>query len=215
MLRVDLTENVTKTMDSLTVLQKQQLPFAIARALTRTAAEFSMDALPKVMERQLDRPTPFTKRAGRYIPATKENQTAKVYLAPLQYRYLRFQIRGGLRIQKGFEAKYESIAQTIEKRQMVPGSAARLNQYGNVSRAAILKMGQEASVKGGKVFVGIPQGRNTFGVWQRDGKRLRAVFIEPKSQPSYKERLMLLPELENFAGQRFDFHFATSLALLD
>lgn len=223
MIRIDLTENVEQAMQRLNVLQKQQLPFAIARSLTRTAAEFSMDALPKVMEQQIDRPTPFTKRAGRYLPATKENQTAVVYLADLQDRYLRFQVRGGSRIQKGFERKYESIAETIASRQLVPGSGAKKDKYGNVSRYAIQRLGEEAQVKGSRIYIGELKGGGPFGIWRRyktyEGKRkvgkVQAVFVEPANLPNYNERLRLQPELEKFASDRFDFHFAASTAMLD
>lgn len=215
MIRIDLTENVEQAMQRLNVLQKQQLPFAIARSLTRTAAEFSMDVLPKVMEQQIDRPTPFTKRAGRYLPATKENQTAVVYLADLQDRYLRFQVRGGSRIQKGMEAKYESIAEAIRTRQLVPGQGARLNQYGNVSRYAIQRLGEEAQVRGSKVFIGELKAGGPFGVWRKEGRKVKAVFVEPGSKPTYRQKLNLAPDLEKFARDRFDFHFAASAAMLD
>lgn len=215
-LQIDMTENVTRVMDELNVLQKQQLPFAIARSLTRTAAEFSQDALPGVLEKLLDRPTPFTKRSGRFIPATKSDPTAAVYLAPLQDRYLRFQVRGGSRIQKGMEAKYETIAEAIAKRQLVPGKGAKLNQYGNVSRATIMRLGQQATQKNGKVFIGELKGKGTFGVWQRLPRGgVEAVFIEPPSKPSYRAKLNLMPEVEKFASERFDFHFRTSIAMLD
>lgn len=215
MLEIDLTENVTRVLDELNVLQKQQLPFAIARSLTRTAAEFSQDALPGVLEKLLDRPTPFTKRAGRFIPAKKDDPTAAVYLAPLQDRYLRFQVRGGSRIQKGFEKKYESIAQLIAQRQLVPGSGARLNQYGNVSQFAIQRLGEEAKVKGSKVFIGDLKGGGPFGIWRKEGRKVKAIFVEPANRPSYSEKLRLQPEVEKFASERFDFHFRTSLAMLD
>lgn len=217
-IEIDLTENVARVAAQLDDFARTQLRFAVARALTRTAAEFSQDELPNVLEAQLDRPTPFTKRAGRFIPARKDNLTAAVYIAPLQSRYLRYQVYGGTRIQKGFETKYESIADAIRNRRLVPTRRVRLNQYGNVSRAAIVRLGEAAQAKG-DVFIGQPNGRGgkprTFGVYERDKKTkaLRALFVAPKNPPTYDDILKLRPSLEAYAGQTFDFHLNRSLEI--
>jgi hypothetical protein len=225
MATVDLNENLSQIIQSLNVLERQQIPFAAARALTRVVAEFSRDILPQVLEYQLPEgnPTPFTKRGGRYIPADKQNLMAVFYLAQLQDRYLRFQVRGGTRIQKGFEKKYESIAKTIERRKLVPGKGAKLNQYGNVSRATIERIGQELEKPNGRVYVGrLKNEKRTFGIWQRykargaDGKmvgRVRAIFVEPPQEPSYQQTLRLRDALENYAKNKFEFHLRVGLAL--
>lgn len=220
---VDLNENLAQLIQTLNVLERQQIPFAAARALTRVAAEFSRDVLPGVLEQQLPErnPTPFTKRAGRFLPADKRSLTATVYLAPMQDRYLRIQRRGGPRIQKAFEKKYESIAQTIERRQLVPGSGAKRNQYGNVSRAAIVRLAQEATQDNSPIYIGALKKTGTFGVWRRykttiDGKRVgrvQAVFVEPRSAPTYRDVLKLRDALEIFAAKKFEFHLRVGLAM--
>lgn len=113
--------------DNIAVLERQlsdamleQLPFAAARALNDTATDVA-DAWRESMERQLDRPTPFTLR-GPHLQrrARKTRLTAVAAVRPIQAEYLRIQVTGGTRRPDGSAI-------------LVPVGARR-NRYGNLTR---------------------------------------------------------------------------------
>ena len=105
--------------------QQKQLRFATAVALTRTAQAIKA-ALPAVMERDLDRPTAFTKRGIYVKPATKDTLTAVVGLMDKQASYLRWQIAGGTR--------------APSRQALRLPSAIKLDQYGNLPKGIIAQL---------------------------------------------------------------------------
>lgn len=177
-----------------------QMPFAIAVALTRTAAAAKVE-----IERQLpsliDRPTPYTMRGFRLYPATKRKLMAEVdfrpafgkgtaardYLAPLVF--------GGERKLKAFERSLQRTGLLPSGYSAVPGSAAKLDAFGNMSRgqivqivsyfkafgeqgysanmtdkrrAALARGNKRSGARGVSYFIGKPGGgRLPMGVWQR------------------------------------------------
>lgn len=113
------TAGVTR---SLRAIATDQMPFAIARAITMTAQQVAEDQR-NVMQRHLDRPTPFTQRGVAVLQtATKRTPAAVVGFRPIQEKYLRWQIEGGTR-----------SPETSGRALLVP-RAARLNRYGNLPR---------------------------------------------------------------------------------
>lgn len=163
---------------------------AAAVALTRTAWKVR-DGLMKGMQEDFDRPTPFTMRAFRVDMAKASNLEATVYAAPLQARYLFFQIEGGERNTKGFERKMHLFGGQVA----IPGPAAKLNQYGNVSLSFIRKVANDKNTSGDakRFFIGTPKGwldDGTFdGLWARvdDNHRLVRVF-EFAMEARYEKR---------------------------
>ena len=177
-----------------------QMPYATALALTRTAK-----AAKEEVERQLpsliDRPTPYTMRGFRLYPATKRRLVAEVdfretmgsgtqardYLAPLVF--------GGPRKLKAFEKSLQRTGLLPTGYGALPGSAARIDAYGNMVRGQIVQIlsyfkafgeqGYSANItdkrkaalaqgrrktgqRGITYFVGRPgNGRMPLGVWQR------------------------------------------------
>lgn len=106
---------------------EKQLRFAASRALNETAQEVRK-AIPAVLEKSLDRPTPFTTTdKGMFIrPATRANLEAAVVFKDRQASYLRYQLEGGLR-------------QPTRKALRLP-SAIGLNQYGNLPKGIIQQL---------------------------------------------------------------------------
>lgn len=141
---------------------------AAAVALTRTAWKVR-DGLMEGMKDDFDRPTPFTMRAFRVDMANASNLEATVYAAPLQARYLFFQIEGGERNTKGFERKMHLFGGQVA----IPAAGAKLNQYGNMSLSFIRKVASDENTNGTakRFFIGTPKGwldDGTFdGVWAR------------------------------------------------
>lgn len=105
-----------------------QMPFAQALALTRTAQDAASD-LAKALPEYLDKPTPWTARAFAVRRADKRTLAAEVYVKPGQ-SYLGWQIEGGTRA-------------PARKALKLPGSV-KLDQSGNIPRAELQRLIQTA-----------------------------------------------------------------------
>ena len=71
------------------------------------------------MDRQLDRPTPFTRKGVLFKAATENTLTAVVYIRPVQASYLIYQVKGG----------------TSDKPTPAPSTVSE-NKYGNLPKGA-------------------------------------------------------------------------------
>ncbi|RFA24356.1 hypothetical protein CAI21_22030 [Alkalilimnicola ehrlichii] len=158
-------------------VQRQQLPFATAMALTRTAMG-GRESVMASMPDQLDRPTPFTKRGIAYRRATKRNLQAAIFVRPTQEQYLRYQVDGGTRRPSG---------QAIP----VPTSNMRKNAYGNMPKGKVKRLLSNRQ----KYFSGTPRGgQGGAGIWERVGTRSRRggqrirMLVSWESQARYADR---------------------------
>lgn len=124
--------------------QPRQLAFAGVLALTRTAQRVKEAERHEIAD-VFDRPTPYTLDALYVRPATRARPEALVGVkdafgtrsgrAPIAY--LRWQITGGLRTQTAFEKALVRGGAMRSEDRAVPGKAARLDAYGNLSRGQI------------------------------------------------------------------------------
>lgn len=143
-LRVD---GARKTSASLRKAARK-FPAAFAEGLNVTLAEIEKKELIE-MERKLDRPTPFTKKAFGKFRAKPTKLNAVLYIKPIQASYLKYTIEGG-----------------ILPSNITPTRAARLNKYGNLPSK---RRGLEGIAgKAKKKFIAEING--TLGVWQRYGR---------------------------------------------
>lgn len=200
MIQFSVKSDLEATVSAWARVAGDQMPFATAVALTRTAK-----AAKEEIERQLpsliDRPTPYTMRGFRLYPATKRKLLAEVdfrpafgkgtsardYLSPLVY--------GGERKLKAFERSLQRSNLLPAGYAALPGAAAKIDAYGNMSqgqivqilsyfktfgeqgfsanmtdkkRAALSRGSKRTGKRGVMYFVGRPgNGRLPLGVWQR------------------------------------------------
>lgn len=141
---------------------------ALAVALTRTAWEVRAD-LTTGMQQAFERPTPFTMRAFRVDGATAAGLEATVYAAPLQARYLFWEVEGGTRVSKGFE-KHMGLS---GGQAAIPGDNASRNAYGNMPLGFIRRVTGDSK----RYFVGTPKQGGAAGVWMRSGNSLRPMML--------------------------------------
>jgi len=120
-----------------------QVPFALAKALTRTAKEVEA-AERKGMPEDLHAPTRFTLNANFVRPATKRKLEAQVLLKDTgdaaARQYLKTQIEGGTRGQKRFERALQAKGLMPKGFVAVPGAAAPRDEAGNVPRQFIVQL---------------------------------------------------------------------------
>jgi hypothetical protein len=191
-------KGMAEMQSALRNLAKEQLPYAMATAINRTA--FSVrGALQTEMKSVFQNPTPWIQRSIRYDKATKDNLEARVYHHEEGAKSIISEVRGGQREVKPYERLMRSAGILPAGRLVVPGAACRLDRYGNVDRdvmSAILKglgllsakmqadrkLGkkrQRALNQSGTYFVG-GQGLARHlapGIWQRVGGRPRPILL--------------------------------------
>lgn len=202
----------------------KQVRFATAVALTRTAGAVK-DAMPAVMERELDRPTSFTKRGMFVQRATPATLTATVGFMDRQAAYLKYQIAGGTRT---------PTARGIK----LPGNIT-LNSFGNIPKGLIdqlKKSAQDGSLGRGiagrlglknrrkdaapiALFFGKPTGRGwekaPMGIWRRvpgsPGKLIPVIVFED-TPARYKPRFRFKRAAEDVVRRVWDANFAKAFA---
>jgi len=182
-------------------LQKKQLPFAMAKALTVTASD-AKRAVDVQIPRKLDRPTPFTRRAIGIKRASKRILQSEVFVKDIQAEYLKYAIEGGTRRPTG-------------KALATPGSKVKLNKYGNMPGAR----GKAGKLLGNnkKYFSGKPKGMADApaGIWQRMGKggrkKLRLIVAYEK-QIEYKKRLPFYKIVNGVVQHNFRKNFNDAFA---
>jgi len=228
MIKVSVT-GLDSVSAMLTGMQKQ-VRFATAVALTRTANAVK-DAMPAAMERDLDRPTEFTKRGLFVQRATAQTLTAVVGFKDIQARYLEKQITGGT---------YQPTAAGIK----LPGNI-ELNAFGNIPRGIINKLkaaakngtlsaaiGKRIGAEGNRrkgaapvqLFLGKPRGRGwekaPMGIWRRvpgnggAGKLIPVIVFEDtpaRFKPRFKFRESALQVVNREWQAQFDRAFADAM----
>lgn len=192
-MQLSLRSNVRDVERDLSDAARRQLPFATSVALNDTAKDIQKNETRRLSKR-LDRPTPFTKRAYGVRRATKRRLEARVFVKPIQARYLEKQEDGGLVRPKG--------------RALLVPHKARVNKYGNLPRGAVKRM-----VANPKVFSGTPKGgRRGPGLYERQGRNKRLVrLITYTKSARYRPRLGFKQSARKTAIARFPVHLQRAL----
>ncbi len=144
MIQIKIKADTKRVKRFLSNVQKKQIPFATARAITQTLNVAKKDVL-KQLDKDIDRPVPFTRRGFRVDGANKQTLTGRLFILPKQHEYLRFQIFGGVRKPKG-------VALALRPAKPGPGRI-RLNRFGNIppgqmARAQLAKGAFSATIGG-------------------------------------------------------------------
>jgi hypothetical protein len=145
-----------KVLANLSDLGKNQIPFAVSLMLNATARDIQA-AERSGIDEAFDKPKPFTRNAFGLVYSNKQNLTAKVFAKDIQAKYLLPQVEGGPREFKTFE---ERFAATGGPKVALPGQAAKLDQFGNISKAQIKKIAKDLNTAGTakRFFNGVPKG---------------------------------------------------------
>lgn len=145
MAEYEIKSNIADSLGFVGQLFHNQIPFAAAVALTRTAWA-ARSAIRAEMQTQFDRPTPTTLDSTLVKRATKADLASRVYVKDDAFKgtaptkYLGPQVYGGDRGLKRFERALQARGLLPPGMVAVPGGAATLDQYGNVSRGQIVEI---------------------------------------------------------------------------
>jgi hypothetical protein len=152
-LNVDIV-GIAQARDMLGGLQDKRFAYNIAQALTQTAVE-AKPALQREMRDVFDRPTRFTIDSVYVKPATIDNLVAEVGIKNEQAgvrpatHWLRWQVYGGLRRMKAFEKLLVSGGFMRNDQRAVPGQAAKLDAFGNISVGQIVQILSQLRLEAG------------------------------------------------------------------
>jgi hypothetical protein len=154
------SKGLEQALANLTDLERRQLPFATALALTRTAQVVAQDIRAE-MSAVFDRPTPATLNSLFIEPATKQKLEARVWIKDGRTRngkgnlvgregvwgkgraaskWLTPEIFGGPRSHKAIDSMLRRRGILKQGQYIVPGEKAELDQYGNLSSGVISKI---------------------------------------------------------------------------
>jgi hypothetical protein len=196
-------------------LEKKQVPYATALALTRTAQD-AATALNAELPQYISKPTSFTQKAFTQRKAEKHDLRAVVFAKGVQAKYLRYQVLGGDRAPN-------------KKAQRLP-SNINLNAFGNIPRGEITRLialakagGRLTKYKGKKLgisskldlFYGDPGHGKPPGIYKRvvqGGQHILVPLIVFTQQSvHYKPRFPMRAIVQRVVNQRFRAHFAIAM----
>ncbi|MBW5416122.1 MULTISPECIES: hypothetical protein [unclassified Pseudomonas] len=214
MIKVE-SSNLGSQLAFLTDLEQNQLPYAMALALTRTAQE-AKAAIEQEMQSVFDRPTRYTMNSLRLIPAKKNRLEARVWVkdeadkAAPATKWLTPEVYGGSRPDKRSEAMLKARGILPQGKYVVPGKGAQLDQFGNMKRGQLTKalsgiggfteVGYSANAtdssqsrrKGNaKRFFVMRNGKVPIGIAQRTGRKKDqiSILLAFVDKPRYGKRL--------------------------
>lgn len=153
--------------------QQRQIPFALSVGINWTAQAVRDDE-QKEMRAVFDRPTDYTLRSLYLKPSTKTNLKATVWVKDTDrpFHYLLPQIHGGDRPQKRMEYMLTRAGFMRRDERAVPGSGARLDAFGNVSRGQIQQVVSQL-----RAFYLAGAGQNASASKRSRAKRLSEAYF--------------------------------------
>jgi hypothetical protein len=216
MFTVSVDSNIKQALRKLDNFDRRQMPFVIAKALTATAKD-SQAAIIGALPRVFENPTPYTLNGTYVKTATKQRLEATVKLKDESFKgtpankYLGPSIFGGQRNVKRVERLLTARGILPAGMSVVPGDAAQLDAYGNMTRGQFSKIlsqlkantdryqnettasrKRKSKTSRGRYFAGAPAGgKLPQGVWERTsfakGSAIRPILIFV-NVPSYRKQ---------------------------
>lgn len=194
-------------------VQRNQIPFATALALTRTAKSVDM-ALRSDLAARLQSASPYTLRSTYSTSATKQNLTAIIGIkdkkpsagtAPAML--LKEHFTGGARGNKPMEAALIALGVLPKGWRVVPGAGMPVDAYGNPKRAAVKELlgalrskaqiykgrGKRVALIGYFAIVPGVQSHLPPGIYWRNGRAIRPMLLFIKRAAYH--RIFDLPKL--------------------
>ncbi len=217
--------NVGAVLRGLDDVARSQAPFAMAKALTRTA-QSAQKEIPAALDKSLDRPTEFTKRGTFIAAARKTNLIATIGFRDRQAGYLKYQIDGGFRAPSKVALRLPGNV-TLDAFGNIPKGtinklieAARSGKYGALVRRRLGVKGRRKGANDVSLFYGRPIHhpswpvgiyRRVPGAQGRPGK-LVPIVVFPKRSAFYRPRFAFRALVERVANREIVPQFDAALA---
>lgn len=239
MITLNVRDNAAALSRHLSATAREQLPFATALALTRTAKALER-ALQIELAQVFDNPTPFVARGTFSTLANKRELTATVGMRDRTRDgragpalYVKESFSGGARDMKPFERALKKLGALPEGYKAVPGADLKIDRYGNPDRKTLTEiigaLSSGFSVHSGRgkraarvgYFVVMPgaAGRaahfkqpGIFRRVQRGTERAVQSMLVFQTAATYRKRLDLPALARAIVARDFDRQFKAALA---
>ena len=222
-------------INDLGVLEREQLPFALALTATRTAQDVQR-AEKKLIVAVFDNPKSYTKNSVYIKSATKKNPIAAVWLKDEwatskggnAAEYLSPHIFGGARKPKRFEKAMRRSGQLKLNQFTVPAKPAKRDRFGNISQGQIGKMlsnmgaqndrhqnTKRGKHKSGSYFLFENEDGSLSGVWQRTANGILPFLLFLDKAPVYRKRFRFFEMANRTINKHMEknFEYAMDYAL--
>lgn len=203
--------NVTSNIDQVlgfTASMHPQFRFALSLGMNTTIRK-GRDAAVAALDRQIDKPTPFTRQGFFLVPARKDTLSATVGIKDKQAEYLVYQVQGGSRSPKNVALRLPA--------------AVQLNEYGNLPAGVIKQLiaraqaGKRATKGQAKrfgvsreldLFYGDPGDGRPAGIYKRvvisgTKHQLIPIVVFPRRRASYSKRYDFFGAVDQVVRREF------------
>ncbi|MBV2180903.1 MAG: hypothetical protein KUL86_06660 [Castellaniella sp.] len=150
MVDIRITSNIEDVRRRMDALVRKQLPFAMVQAINKTAQRVQEAETQNILK-TFNNPTPFTQKSIGLTKARKSAPVATVYVKDIAASYLQPYEDGG--------------THKLNSRALLNPKDIKLNQYGNLPKAALARLKAKPGVFIGPVT--LKNGETINGVWQR------------------------------------------------
>jgi hypothetical protein len=201
------------------------IPYATATALTKAAKRGQLAVIAE-MRASFDRPVAYTLGATRIEIATAQKLNARIAVKDQAgggtnrpTNYLLPEVEGGGRNEKGLERALRLAGVLRSGERAMPGAGVQRDGSGNVSGAVVRGILRQVSRQGagqrrksGSIYVGQVGRKQTRGIWQREGRTVKPLFIFTQQLPTYRPRLDFTGAASSAVRDGFasDFYAAAS-----
>lgn len=227
MIKIEI-KGLDDVMRQLDNLQRKQIPYATARALTSTATSIEKN-LRQEMAGKFDKPTPYTLKGTFVSPAKKTNLEAIVGLKDTGMRVppaktLKEHFQGGVRGNKPFEKALSGINALPFGWRAIPGAGMPLDTYGNPRRNVLREIFGALKTRT-KIYKGrgkrvtltgyflIPVGSKSHlspGIYLQKNREISPMFVFVRS--AGYQKVIDLPRIATTTAEReFNREFSTAL----
>lgn len=190
MIAMSVKSELGKLQKKLNNIQKKQIPFATAKALTATAKHVQAEQATQV-EKDFDKPTPFTKKGFYIKAATKGRLYSVVGIKDIQAKYLQLQITGGIR-----RPKRKALIAPVQQRR---------NRYGNIPKGRLKTLAAKPNT-----FSGVING--TAGMWERTKSGRLKLLVSYSDKQEYKKRYDFVGASRKMAQKRFPIEISRAIS---
>lgn len=217
-------------------LEREQLPFAAALALTGTAQDVKQGLVAE-MTAAFDRPTRWTLNSLFVERATKETMKARVWMKDRAQdsggkpatEWLAPQIFGGARGQKRSEKMLADAGRLPAGQYILPAKGMKLDAYGNISRGNMNKIlsglgaqqdkyanstdSRRSSGNLKRYFI-LRKGSRPLGIAERTGRGAKGMrmVIAFGRKPAYSKRFDFFAVAERIAEDQLPIKFELAMA---
>lgn len=218
MIKIEATTTIEELSRALSSLGREQLPFALALAATRTAQRIQKAEL-SVMRQRIDNPTTYTMNSLFLKSATKANAEATVGFKDKGQgvtpdTYMQTPVRGGRRKPKRFEKALQARGLLKSGQAAMPMPAVQ-DSNGNAKGATVKRILAGLGKTSGKAKYFVAEIDGTNGIWERKrtsfGEGIRPLFVFVDYMPTYRTLVPFFKIAESTVKAHYQREFTTAL----